>query len=63
MRSTGAAWAASRHPRRGKAVDKAGCATAPWRARSARFTHRHPIRTRHEPDILLNLRRLKSIPA
>jgi hypothetical protein len=44
MRPTGAANAASLHPRRDKAVDKAGCATAPWRARSARFTHRHPIR-------------------
>jgi hypothetical protein len=42
MKSARATKGASPDRRRDKAVDKAGCATARWKARSARFTHRHP---------------------
>jgi len=62
QRPASATKAASLHPRRDKAVDKAGYATAQWRARSARFTHRHPIWP-HRPDVILNLRRSKSVSA
>lgn len=49
MTPTGADRAASLHTQPDKAVDKAGCATALWKARSARFTHRHPSRPSRTP--------------
>ena len=63
MKPTSAAKADSLHPRRDKAVDNGGL-----RYGAMESALRPPLPTatrsgRHEPDLLLNLRRPKSIPA
>jgi hypothetical protein len=49
-------------PRVVKAVDKAGFATALWRARYARFAHRHPSGASRHHNPYPGLRRPKTSP-